>query len=192
MKYLQNGGFQNHTLMKLTLAFTLLFLTAFWISNFAIYFAKMDLTPASVRDYYLGSENDFRMPRTYQSMLEVTHAHLPMMAMVVLLLTHLMIFAPYTFKAKVTFISASFSLGLLNELSGWLVRFVGSHFAILKVIAFVGFQGMLGFLLSGLAIFLLTGKSKRNASKKGLTRHESEKSINGATQPVRNKELVNN
>ena len=35
------------------------------------------------------------MPRTYQSMIEITHMHLPMMAMVVLLLTHLPIFAPF-------------------------------------------------------------------------------------------------
>jgi hypothetical protein len=60
--------------MRLTLYFTLFFLFGFWVTNFAMYFAKMNLTPQSVVDYYLGSEAEFRMPRTYQSMLEVTRA----------------------------------------------------------------------------------------------------------------------
>ncbi|RMF66651.1 MAG: hypothetical protein D6743_06050 [Calditrichaeota bacterium] len=159
MKYLQTGGFQNHTLMKLTLTLTLVFLTAFWITNFAMYFAKMNLTPHSVQAYYLGAEEQFRLPRTYQSMLEVTHAHLPMMAMVVLLLTHLLIFSPYSFRTKVAFISSAFLFALLNEAAGWLVRFVDPHFAWLKVASFLLFQGILGFLLAALALFLWKGRS---------------------------------
>lgn len=164
MKYMQNGGFQSQPLMKLTLLFTLLFLTAFWVTNFALYFAKMDVTPQSVQDYYLGAEEQFTLPRTYQSMLEVTHAHLPMMAMVVLLLTHLLIFAPYSFKAKVTFISSAFILALLNESAGWLVRFVNPAFAIQKVVAFFGFQSVLGFLIFTLVTFLAWEKTKANGN----------------------------
>ena len=77
--------------MKLTLLLTLTLLMVFWVSNFGMYFARMDLSPQSVQDYYIGSEEQFKMPRTYQSMLEVSHTHLPMMAMVVLLLTHLLL-----------------------------------------------------------------------------------------------------
>ncbi len=153
---MQNGGFQSQPLMKLTLLFTLLLLTGFWATNFALYFAKMDITPQSVEDYYLGSEEQFKMPRTYQSMLEVTHSHLPMMAFVVLLLTHLLIFAPYSFKTKVALIASGFVFSLLNESAGWLVRFVNPGFAALKVAGFLGFQGILGFLLTALTIFLIT------------------------------------
>lgn len=177
MKYMQNGGFQSQPLMKLTLLFTLLFLTVFWVTNFALYFAKMDATPQSVQDYYLGAEEQFTLPRTYQSMLEVTHAHLPMMAMVVLLLTHLLIFAPYSFKAKVAFISSAFILALLNESAGWLVRFVDPAFAIQKVVAFFGFQSVLGFLLFTLATFLAQGKTKTNGNVE---------KIKMASQPARN------
>ncbi len=159
MKYMQNGGFQSQPLMKLTILFTLLLLTGFWATNFALYFAKMDLTPQSVEDYYLGSEEQFKMPRTYQSMLEVTHSHLPMMAFVVLLLTHLLIFAPYSFKTKVALIASGFVFSLLNESAGWLVRFVSPGFAALKVAGFLGFQGILGFLLTALTLFLV--KSQR-------------------------------
>ena len=159
MKYMANGSFQNQNLMKLTLILTLVFLAGFWFTNFALYFAKMDFSPQSVRDYYLGSEAQFRLPRTYQSMLEVTHAHLPMMGVVVLLLTHLLIFAPYTFKTKVGFIVGGFLFALLNESAGWLVRFVDPVFAWLKVTAFIGLQSILGFLITALTLFLVKGST---------------------------------
>ena len=155
MKYMQTGGFQNHPLMRMTLGLTVVFLVAFWITNFALYFAKMNLTPASVVSYYLGSEEEYRMPRTYQTMLEVTHAHLPMMAMVTLLLTHLLIFAPFTKRAKISFIVLAFSSALLSEASGWLVRFSHPAFSWLKVVSFLCLQGTLAFLLVSLGIFLL-------------------------------------
>lgn len=167
---MQNGGFQSQPLMKLTLLFTLLLLTGFWATNFALYFARMDITPQSVEDYYLGSEEQFKMPRTYQSMLEVTHAHLPMMAFVVLLLTHLLIFAPYSFKTKATFIASGFIFSLLNESAGWLVRFVSPHFAFLKVAGFLGFQGILGFLLVALAMFLIKSPRGEDSASKNYSR----------------------
>lgn len=177
MKYMQNGSFQNQNLMKLTLLLTLVFLTGFWVTNFALYFSKMNLTPQSVADYYLGSEEQFTMPRTYQSMLEVTHSHLAMMALVILLLTHLLIFASYAFKTKVSIILAAFSFALLNEASGWLIRFVAPGFAWLKLIAFLSFQGILGFLIIALILFLLkngTSKSKTSSASFSKERIKSE------------------
>lgn len=165
MKYMQFGGFQSQRLMRLTLFFTLFFLSIFWVSNFALYFAKMDLHPQSVKEYYNGSEEQFKMPRTYQSMLEVSHSHLPMMAIVILLLTHLLIFAPYQTKTKVAFIVSGFLLGLLNESSGWLVRFVSEQFAVLKVFSFLAFQGVLGFLIFALTTFLLSSVRQENQMK---------------------------
>jgi len=160
LKYMQNGSFQNQSLMRLTLFLTLIFLTGFWATNFAIYFSKMGLTPASVQNYYLGSEANYTLPKTYQSMLEVTHAHLPMMALVVLLLTHLLIFVP-----------------LLNEGSGWLTRFVNANFAWMKLVAFSMFQLILGFLMFSLAQFLWLGSDTKKGpvSKNGLPRHSKPK-----------------
>lgn len=160
MKYLQTGAFQNHPLMRLTLLLTAVLLFGFWLTNFALYFEKMDLTPDSVRKYYLGDEETYRMPRTYQTMVEVTHMHLPMMAMVVLLLTHLLIFAPFTQRMKVGFIITAFASAFLDEAAGWLVRFVHPHFSWLKVLAFVGLQSVLAFLLGSLGWFLLRSRKK--------------------------------
>lgn len=158
MKYMQYGGMQNQPLMRLTLYFTLFLLFGFWLTNFAMYFAKMNLTPQSVVEYYLGSEAEFRQPRTYQSMLEVTHTHLPMMALVLLVLTHLLIFSAFQHRTKVILIAAAFLSAFLHEAAGWLVRFVAPEFAWLKVTTFVVMQGMLAFLLVALTLFLVRGQ----------------------------------
>lgn len=161
MKYMEKGGFQNNPLMKLTLALTALFLVGFWSINFLLYFSKMGLTAQSVQNYYLGSETEFLVPRSYQSMLEVTHMHLPMMAIVILVLTHLLIFAPFEHQTKLAFIFTAFLSALSNEASGWLVRFVSPEFAYLKIISFVVFQGCLAFLLISLVWFLAVSRSRK-------------------------------
>ena len=162
MKHMQTGGFQGHPLMRLTLLWTLLFMTGLWFTNAAMFLSRMRPTPKSVQAYYLGSSEDYSNPRSAASMLEVTHAHLPIMGVVVLMLTHLMIFSPYSDKAKRRFIALSFLSAFGGEASGWLVRFVDPAFAWLKLACFFAFQGCLGFLIGGLAAFLLSAPSSRN------------------------------
>jgi hypothetical protein len=164
MKYMQNGGFQTHPLMRLTLIWTTVFLAGLWVSNFVLYFSRMGLEPQSVVDYYLGSASQFTPPRSFGSMLEVTHMHLPMMALVVLLLTHLLIFAPMSNEAKVSFISLTFGSALVEEGSGWLVRFVHPGFAWLKIISFLTFQAFMAYLLAALAVFLIRQSPTKDPS----------------------------
>jgi hypothetical protein len=156
MRYMQDGGFQNHPLMRLTVSLTLALLVAFWATNVAMYFSRMDLRPASVVAYYNGSEADFRPPRSSASMLETTHMHLPMMGMVLLFLTHLAIFVPVPRRMKVAFILTAFFSAGLEEGAGWLVRFVSPAFAVLKVAGFLGLQAALLFLIGALGAFLLS------------------------------------
>jgi hypothetical protein len=161
MKYLEKGGFQSQALMRATLGWTLVLLTGFWITNAVLFATRLGFTPRSVAAYYLGSEADFRPPRTAGAMLEVTHSHLAMMALVVLLLTHLMIFAPYGRRAKIAVIAAAFGSALLEEGSGWLIRFVHPGFAWVKLVAFFALQGLLAFLLVGLALYLRSGRPEK-------------------------------
>ena len=163
MKYMERGGFQSQGLMRLTLGLSIALLSLFWFTNFAIFVSRLGFTPASVAAYYLGSEADFRPPRTAGSMLEVTHAHLPVMALVMLLLTHLLIFAPYSKRTRVILIVTAFLSAALDEGAGWLVRFVHPGFAVLKLAAFVSLQGILAFLLVGLALFLRSGARTETA-----------------------------
>ena len=155
MKYLQNGGFQHNPLMRLTVGLTLALLLGLWVTNFAMYFTRMDLTPASVVTYYNGSEEEFRPPRSSASMLETTHMHLPMMGIVLLFLTHLLIFVPFARGPKVGLILATFAGALLDESGGWLVRFVDPAFAPLKVAGFLILQATLGVVILALAVFLV-------------------------------------
>ena len=131
----------------------------FIVTNFGLYFSRMSLDPASVVSYFNGSDEEFRPARSFQSMLEVAHGHMATMALVLLLLTHLLLFAPFSRRAKVSFIVAAFVSGLLSEGGGWLVRYVHPSLAIVKVVGFVGLQGSLMFLLGSLAAFLLRARA---------------------------------
>ena len=158
MKVLQNGGFQNNPHMRLTLGLAIALLAVFWVTNGALWFAHMDLTPASVVRYYRGDEAAFMAPRSAESLLEVTHMHLPMFAMVLLLLTLLVIFAPLSSRTKTGIIIGSFGSALAMEAGGWLVRFVHPAFAWLKLGAFLVFQVLLAALLMFLGAFLARGR----------------------------------
>lgn len=165
MKYMQQGGFQSNPLMRLTLGLTLVLLVGFWVTNIAMHFSRMSLDPGSVVTYYNGSEEDFRPARSAGSMLETTHMHLPMMAVVLLLLTHLLIFLPLSRRAKVGFILAAFASAVLEEGGGWLVRFASPSFAPLKVIGFLGLQSAILFLISALAVFLWAASRKEGTDR---------------------------
>jgi hypothetical protein len=165
MKYMEEGGFQDHPLMRLTLLWASAFLTGLWATNFFFYFSKMGLTPQSVVDYYNGSEALFTQPRSFETMLETTHFHLPMMAVVLLILTHLVIFAPFTRRTKTWLVSGTFGSALLEEGSGWLVRFVWPGFAILKVASFLVFQAFMAFLLFALIRYLVKAGAKQKRAK---------------------------
>lgn len=160
MKYMQTGGFQHNPLMRLTLFWTLLFAAGLWFTNAAMYFSRMSLAPASVQAYYLGDEAEYSQPRSAASMLEVSHAHLATMGVMILLLTHLVIFAPWEDGTKKLIIGMGFGSSLLGEGSGWLVRFVSPHFAFLKILAFFSFQAVLGLLILSLGRFLYAAASE--------------------------------
>ena len=151
---MQTGGFQNHPLMRMTLAWTLLFAAGLWVTNAAMYLKRMDLTPSSVQAYYLGDAAEYSQPRSAASMLEVSHAHLATMGIMVLLLTHLAIFAPWEERTKRWIIGLGFGSALLGEASGWLVRFASPAFALLKVACFLTLQSVLAVLIAVLAMFL--------------------------------------
>ncbi len=167
MRYLQSGGFQEQPLMRLTLGLALLLLAGFWVTNLGLYLAHMSLDPASVVSYYRGNEAEFRPARSALGMLEVTHMHLPMFALVLLLLTHLLIFAPMRSAAKVGLIVAAFASALLSEAAGWMTRFWHPGFAWLKLAMFLLFQGLLAFFILRLAAFLLSAEARRRRTHRG-------------------------
>ena len=76
MRFFISGEWTRNSLLKLIVVFFLLYVTVFWLTNALLYFHKMGLTYESVVDYYLGSEEKFLQPRSYQGLLEISHFHL--------------------------------------------------------------------------------------------------------------------
>jgi hypothetical protein len=88
-------------------------------------------------NYYLGSEEDFTQPISYQSLLEVTHFHLFSMGILVLTLAHLMLFTELAISLKIWLSGLTFFAAVADEAGGWLVRFVHPAFAYFKISSFL-------------------------------------------------------
>jgi len=164
MKFLVNGELNNNRLLQVILIFTLFYVLLLWVTNILIYAQKIGMDYTSVVQYYLGSEEDFRNPVSYLGLLEITHIHLFLFAMALLLVNHLTAFLPLPQVAKLSMILISFTSGLLDIGSGWLIRFVSPAFAYLKIASFIIFQISLLLLImaSFFALSIYNKHQERN------------------------------
>ena len=148
MRYVITGEWSKNRLLQLIIVIFVIYVAGLWLTNGLLYFQKMGLSYTSVTEYYLGSEERFLQPRTYQGMLEVSHFHLFAMGLLLLTLTHLMLFVPISSNLKAWFIVIPFSSALVNEGSSWLVRFVHPLFAYLKIAGFLALEISLAALIA--------------------------------------------
>ncbi|GJM45086.1 MAG: hypothetical protein DHS20C21_19280 [Gemmatimonadota bacterium] len=155
MRFTVTGEWSRNDLLRLILMLFLVYVLLFWITNWILYFQKMTLDPASVVHYYLGDpEQEFGRPaRPLAAIAEVAHFHLFAMGLLVMTLTHLLLFLPVSTRTKGILVVVAFASALLDEGSGWLVRFVHPGFAWMKVGGFLLLQAS----LLGLCIALLVG-----------------------------------
>jgi hypothetical protein len=166
MRFVVTGEWNRNRLLQVIVLLYALYVAALWLTNALLYFEKMGLSPSSVVEYYRGDEERFLQPRTYQGMLEVSHFHLFAMGMLLLVLTHLMLFVPLADRAKAWLIAVPFLSAGLDEGAGWLVRFGHPAFAALKVAGFLLLQGSLA-LLVGLSIWAVFRGSGQNYAGAG-------------------------
>jgi hypothetical protein len=166
MRFVVTGEWSKNRLLQLIILMFVIYVALLWVTNALLYFGKMGLTTASVTDYYLGSEERFLQPRSYQSMLEISHFHLFAMGLLLLTLTHLMLFVPLRSDLKPWFIVIPFGSALLDEGSGWLVRFVSPGFAYLKIAGFLALQSSLAVLIVVCLWAVLVGSSATYRGKK--------------------------
>ena len=155
MRFVVTGEWTRNHLLKAIVWCFLSYTLLLWTSNFGMYFAKMTLSPQSVVEYYLGSEARFLEPRSLQGMMEVLHMHSFAMGILLLTLTHLLLFVPISMRVKAWGICLAFAAGIGDELAGWGVRFVHPGFAWLKIGFFVLLQGVLAWLMLLVARALL-------------------------------------
>lgn len=147
MRFVITGELSKNRLLQLIIVIFVIYVIGLWLTNALLYFQKMDLSYVSVTEYYLGSEERFLQPRSYQGMLEVSHFHLFAMGLLLLTLTHLMLFVPISPNLKAWLIIIPFFSALTNEGSGWLVRFVHPGFAYLKIAGFLALEISLAVLI---------------------------------------------
>lgn len=158
MRFTVTPDWRDNRLLKLVLGWFLAYVALFWVTNGLLYFGKMGLTPASVVAYYRGDEARFLTPRSYQGMLEISHFHLFAMGILILTMTHLLLFVPMAKSWKAWIVSLSFAAAVGDEAAGWLVRFVAPAFAYLKIAAFLTLQTTLAFMVVAVAWTLLTAQ----------------------------------
>ena len=115
MRFVVTGEMSRNRLLQIIVVLYAVYVGGLWLTNALLYFHKMGLSPASVVDYYLGNEERFLQPRSYQGLLEVSHFHLFAMGMLLLVLTHLMLFVPVANGTKALLIAVPFLAAAIDE-----------------------------------------------------------------------------
>lgn len=161
MRFVVTNELSRNRLLQVIVVLYCTYVALLWLTNALLFFHKMELSPASVIAYYRGNEELFLSPKSYQGMLEVSHFHLFAMGMLLLVLTHLMLFVPLRASHKAWLIALPFLSGLLDEGAGWLVRFVHPGFAVAKIAGFLLLQASLAALVA-ISLWSVFSGSQRN------------------------------
>ena len=143
-------------------AFTVLFFVFLWITNLLLYL-QIGFSYDSVVQYYLGSEQDFRPPRSYMGMLEEAHFHFFAMAIILVTLNHLILFTKISNFWKMVLILSSFLSAFGDIAGGWLIRYVSPEFAYLKIASLIVLQVSLAALMI-IVIWFLYGYSDKKTT----------------------------
>ncbi len=147
MRFVISGEWTRNSLLRVIVWCFLIYTLILWVTNAGLYFSKMGLTPASVIEYYRGNEERFLQPRSLQGLLEQLHFHSFSMGILLLTLTHLLLFVPIPTGTKAWGIGIAFVSAMTGELSGWGVRFLHPSFAYLKIASFLTLQGVMLWLM---------------------------------------------
>ena len=156
MRFVVTGEWTRNRLLKVIVWCFLVYTLVLWGTNAGLYFSKMGLTPSSVIEYYRGNEEKFLQPRSLQGLIETLHFHAFAMGILLVTLTHLVLFVPISMRTKAIGIATAFTSGMLGELSGWGVRFVHPGFAYLKILCFLLLEGSILWLVLAVGRALLT------------------------------------
>ncbi len=143
-------------------AFTVLFFVFLWITNLLLYL-QIGFSYDSVVQYYLGSEQDFRPPRSYLGMLEEAHFHFFAMAIILVTLNHLILFTKISNFWKMVLILSSFLSAFGDIAGGWLIRYVSPEFAYFKIASLIVLQVSLAALMI-IVIWFLYGYSDKKTT----------------------------
>ena len=157
MKFFISNDIRNNSLLKLIVVFSLVFLFFLWLTNLLLYF-KIGFSYQSIVDYYRGSEENFREPKSYLGLLEESHFHFFSMAIILITLNHLILFSKIKNVWKLIVILASYMSAFGDIASGWLIRYISPSFAYFKLGSVIVLQISFAALLVLVLAFLYSGK----------------------------------
>lgn len=157
MKFFISNDIRNNSLLKLIIVFTLVFLFFLWLTNLLLYI-KIGFSYQSIVDYYRGSEEYFREPKSYLGLLEESHFHFFSMAIILVTLNHLILFSKIKNVWKLMIILASYMSAFGDIAAGWLIRYISPSFAYLKLGSVLVLQISFAALLVLVLVFLYSGK----------------------------------
>ncbi len=162
MRFFISSDIKKNTLLKLIVLFTVIFFVFLWITNLLLYL-QIGFSYETVVQYYLGSEADFRPPRSYLGMLEEAHFHFFAMAIILVTLNHLILFTKISNFWKLVLILSSFLSALGDIAGGWLIRYVSPEFAYLKIASLIVLQVSLAALMI-IVIWFLYGYTDKKTT----------------------------
>ena len=128
MRFVITGEWSRNRLLQTIVGLYSLYVIGLWWTNALLFFNKMSLSYGSVVSYYLGNEEQFLSPRTYQGMLEVSHFHLFAMGMLLLVLTHLVLFVPLKGSVKAWLVALPFVGVFVDIAAMWLKIYISPIF----------------------------------------------------------------
>jgi hypothetical protein len=157
MKFFISNDIRNNSLLKLIVILTLVFLFFLWLTDLLLYF-KIGFSYESIVDYYRGSEENFREPKSYLGLLEESHFHFFSMAIILVTLNHLILFSKIKNVWKLIIILASYISAFGDIAGGWLIRYISPSFAYFKLGSVIVLQISFAALLVLVLVFLCSGK----------------------------------
>lgn len=178
MKYLKNGEAPQGKLLKAVLFLGLLYLAFSHLAGIVIHAERIGWSYEAVVTHYLGSEEAFKNPVSFQGLLEITHMHMFAMGIAILLAGHLAAALPISAAAKYILVILPFASGFADALSSWLIVYVSGKFAYLKIASLTVFEVSFAALLIAAFLSLRAAKNgapsgSRSAGSNGAVRHSA-------------------
>lgn len=158
MRFFVSSDLKRNELLKLIVLLTIIYFIFLWITNLLLYL-QIGFSYDSIVTYYRGSEETFRPAKSYLGMLQEAHFHFFSMAIILVTLTHLVLFTGLNQVLKLAVILLSYISALGDIFGGWLIRYVSPVFAYFKLFSFAVLQISMAFMILVIIIYLF-GNSK--------------------------------
>jgi hypothetical protein len=137
-----------------------LLLVAFGVlSQLGFQIGRIGTTPRAIAIYYRGGESGDTMafPKTFGQLLEVTHAHAFVMAIVFLILAHLAAATPVPERTTDLLLAVTFAGTVGDVLAPWLVRYAAPWWAWFTLASWIA-QGLGTIGLIGISGWACLGR----------------------------------